>query len=93
MSYPFPSDLRQLVKQGLATNNYQNEDEMLLEAVRLLQQRDTDFSQFEENLKTRLERLDRGEAIELEDDQALRAFFDDVQARGRQRYEASKSAP
>ncbi len=93
MSYPFPSELRQLVEQGLATNNYRNEDEMLLEAVRLLHQRDTHFRKFEKNLKTRLDRLDRGEAIELEDDQALRAFFDDVQARGRQRYEASKSAP
>ncbi len=93
MSYPFPPELRQLVEQGLATNSYRNEDEMLLEAIRLLQQRDTHFRRFEENLKTRLERLDRGEAIELEDDQALRAFFDDIQARGRQRYEASKSAP
>jgi len=93
MSYPFPSELRQLVEQGLATNHYRNEDEMLLEAVRLLHQRDTHFGQFEENLKARLDRLDRGEAIELEDDQALREFFDDVQARGRQRYEASKNAP
>ncbi len=93
MSYPFPSELRHLVDQGLASNNYRNEDEMLLAAVRLLQDRDTDFGRFEANLKTRLERLDRGEAIELEDDQALREFFDDVQARGRQRYEASKNAP
>lgn len=93
MSYPFPSELRQLVEQGLATSNYRNEDEMLIEAVRLLHQRDAHFGQFEENLKTRLERLDRGEAIELENDQALREFFDDVQARGRQRYEASKHAP
>ncbi len=57
----------------------------------MLHQRDAHFRQFEENLRTRLERLDRGEAIELEDDQTLRAFFDDVQARGRQRYEASKN--
>ncbi len=91
MRYPFPSELRQLVERGLATNNYRNEDEMLLEAVRLLHQRDTHFHQFEKNLKTRLDRLDRGEAIELEDDQALREFFDDVQARGRLRYEASKN--
>ncbi len=33
MSYPFPSELRQLVEQGLATDNYRNEDEMLIEAV------------------------------------------------------------
>lgn len=44
------------------------------------------------NLKTRLARLERGEGIELEDDGALRSFFDDIQARGRQRYEAAGDA-
>ena len=40
----------------------------------------------------RLARLERGEGIELEDDRALRSFFDDIQARGRQRYEAAGDA-
>ena len=48
--------------------------------------------QFKEKLKARLERLDRGEGIQLEDDEALRDFFDDIQARGKQRYEASQAA-
>jgi len=66
---------------------------MLLEAVRLLRRRDTDLDQFKQNLKTRLARLERGEGIELEDDQALRPFFDDIQARGHQRYETGQGAP
>jgi len=55
-------------------------------------ERDELFGRFESNLKTRLKRLDRGEVIELEDDRALRAFFDDIQSRGEQRCEASKNA-
>ena len=93
MSYPFRPELQRLLQEGLATGNYQSEDEMLLEAVRLLRQRDTDLERFRKNLKTRLQGLERGEGIELEDDEALRSFFDDVQARGKQRYEASQSSP
>lgn len=91
MSYAFPPELQRLVQEGLAAGKYQSEDEMLLEAVRLLRQRDRDFQRFKENLKMRLDRLDRGEEIELEDDEALREFFDDIQARGKQRYEAGKT--
>ena len=92
MSYPFPPELQQLLHEGLATGNYPSEDEMLLEAVRLLRQRDTHLVQFKKKLKARLERLDRGEGIPLEDDEALRDFFDDIQARGKQRYEAKQAA-
>ena len=92
MSHSFPPELQRLLHEGLASGQYQSEDEMLLEAVRLLRQRDTDLDQFKQNLKTRLARLELGEGIELEDDQALRRFFDDIQARGHQRYEASQGA-
>ncbi len=80
MSYPFPPELQQLVREGLAAGNYRSEDEMLLEAVQLLRQRDADFQGFKQNLKTRLDRLDRGEGIELENDEALNEFFDDIEA-------------
>ena len=89
MSHPYPPELQQLLHEGLASGRYQSEEEMLLEAVRLLRQRDTDLDGFKQNLKTRLARLERGEGIELEDDRALRSFFDDIQTRGRQRYEAA----
>ena len=89
MSHPYPPELQQLLHEGLASGRYQTEDEMILEAVRLLRQRDADLDRFKQNLKTRLARLERGEGIEIEDDRALRSFFDDIQARGRRRYEAA----
>ena len=93
MSYCFPPELQQIVSQELATGNYASEDELLLEAVRLLRQREQDLRTFKANLEGRLHQLDQGEVIELEDEAALREFFDDIQARGRQRYEASRAAP
>ena len=92
MGCQFPPELQQLVQQGLAAGQYQSEDEMLLEAIRLLQHRDSQSRRFQENLEARLKRLDRGETIELDDDDALRKFFDDVQHRGTQRYEATRNA-
>jgi Arc/MetJ-type ribon-helix-helix transcriptional regulator len=93
MSYGFPPELQQIVSQGLATGNYASEDELLLEAVRLLRQREQDLRNFKAKLEGRLSQLDQGEVIELEGEAALREFFDDIQARGRQRYEASRAAP
>ena len=92
MSYPFPPELQQRLHEGLAAGNYQSEDEMLLEAMLLLRERDAYLKRFQERLKTRIERLDRGEGIQLEDDDALRDFFDDIQARGMQRYENRQAA-
>ena len=93
MAYCFPPELQQLVRQELASGSYSSEDELLLEAVRLLHQREVDLQNFKAQLRGRLDRLDRGEGIELENEAALRAFFDDVQTRGQQRYEASRVAP
>ena len=92
MSYPFPPELQRLLHEGIVAGDYQSEDEMLLEAVRLLRQRDAELARLKESLKTRLDRLDRGEGIDLDDDESLRAFFDDVQARGHERYEAGRIA-
>ncbi len=93
MSYGFPPELQQMVRQELDAGNYASEDELLLEAVRLLRQREDDLRIFKAQLHDRLDRLDRGAGVELEGETALRAFFDDVQTRGQQRYEASRVAP
>ena len=93
MAYCFPLELQQIVRQELASGNYSSEDELLLKAMRLLHQREDDLRNFKAQLQSRLDRLDRGEAVELEGETALQAFFDDIQARGQQRYEASRVAP
>ena len=70
MSYCFPPELRQIVGQELATGGYASEDELLLEAVRTLHQRKEDLREFQSQLQRRLDRLDRGETIDLADEAA-----------------------
>lgn len=92
MPYAFPPELQQIVHHELARGNYASEDDMLLEAVRLLHRRDEHLREFKAKLRGRLDQLDHGDVIELEDEAALRLFFDDVQMRGQQRFEASQAA-
>jgi Arc/MetJ-type ribon-helix-helix transcriptional regulator len=74
------------------TGLYSSENDVLLEAMRLLRDRDAHLRQFKAQLQTRLDGLNRGEGIELEDDEALRRFFDDVERRGMERYHAARNA-
>ncbi len=78
MSYPFPPELQQLVSQGLASGQYPSEEEMLTEAMRLLQERDAELQRFKAQLARRVERLDRGEGIVLEGDNALDRYLVDL---------------
>ncbi len=91
MSYQFPPELNQLVQEGLASGGYGSEDVILLEAMRLLRERDRREQEFRAEVQTRIERLDRGGGVVLEGEEDLRRFFDDVQTRGMQRYHDSKS--
>jgi antitoxin ParD1/3/4 len=84
-----PTDLELFVQQQVATGEYQSQNDVVvagLEILRELKQRQT---QFREEVQIGVEQLDRGEGIKIAAND-LRAFFDDIQARGRQRYEASK---
>ena len=92
MSYPFPQELHELVQEGMAMGSYASEDEVLLEAMRILRERDSREKEFRSQLQTRIGRLDRGEGIVLEGEGKLQRFFDDVQMRGMERYRDSGRA-
>ena len=87
----FPPDLEQFVQTELASGKYNSEEELVLAAVRLLHQRELHLRQFRDNLKKRLDRLDRGEGIQLEDDEALGTFFDEIEAEVNQELAVEKS--
>lgn len=87
MPYPFPTELQQLVARQLATGNYANEDEVLLDAMNALDEREQLLQQWRRGIQGRIDSLDRGEGIELEDEDALRAFAAGIKAEGRAAYE------
>ena len=93
MSYAFPGELQQLVQSELAKGVYASEDELLLVALKALSEREQAFRQFRTEVQGRIESLDRGEGIELEDEQALRDFADNIKAEGRRSWESSQKHP
>ena len=92
MSYSFPPELHQLVKEGLASGGYGSGDNILLEAMRLLRDRDNREQELRAEVQMRIDRLDRGEGIVLDGEDELRRFFNDIQTRGMQRYHDSKKS-
>lgn len=92
MSNAIPSDLEQFVQQQVATGEYHSQDEVVVAGLQVLREVKLRQAEFRQQVQTGIDQLDRGEGIELSHDE-LRAFFDDIQARGRQRYEASRKTP
>jgi Arc/MetJ-type ribon-helix-helix transcriptional regulator len=91
MSYAFPTELQQLVENELLTGNYASEDEVLLDALTALRQREESHGRWKAEIQSRIASLDRGEGIELADEQALRAFAEEVKAEGRRALQASEN--
>jgi len=79
MATVFTPELQQLVQQELATGKYRSENEVLLEAMKLLSGRDAHLKKFREDLQVRLDRLAGGEGIDLDDD-SLAMFLDYIEA-------------
>ena len=43
MAYPFPPDVEQIVKERMASGNYQSEDDVLRDALRALSEEEEDL--------------------------------------------------
>lgn len=86
MADSLSSELDRLVQQELATGEFGSRDEVLLAGVRMVgAYREHQQNLLRGQLKAGFDQLDRGEGLELDAD-GLRAFFDDIQNRGRERH-------
>jgi Arc/MetJ-type ribon-helix-helix transcriptional regulator len=74
LTLDLPPDVQQFLQDEVAN------DELVAEAVRLLRDGNRQFHAFREQLQARVAGLQRGEGIELEDDEALERFFDQVES-------------
>ncbi len=77
-----PPDLQQFVDHQLASGHYGSAEELICAGLKLLHQ-------LRGEIQAGLDELDRGEGIEIEDEQSLRAFFEDIKSRGRERLGAA----
>ena len=76
----FSPELQQILQEELATGEYDSQDELLLEAVRLLADRNRRRQELRRELQIGRDQLDRGDGIELDSDEALGTFFDGIRA-------------
>jgi putative addiction module CopG family antidote len=88
MQYPFPPELDALVRQELESGRYSSTDELLTTAVQTLRERERILTELRDDLLKRIDRLDRGGGLVFETAGELRGYFDDVQRRGRARFDA-----
>jgi len=90
MTIEIPADLQQFVHNAIDTGGYKNEAEVVGQALRLLQERQRRIEELRREIQPALDQLDRGEGIEIKDEEELRLFFEDVKKRGRERLEAKQ---
>jgi putative addiction module CopG family antidote len=89
ISQPLPPELGQFVEQQLALGKYRSEDELVVDAVRVLRDVESQQRQFHSDIELGFDQLDRGEAngYNLEE---LRGRFDRLKNRARGRLAGDK---
>lgn len=83
MTVEIPADLQQFVHKIVADGSYKSEAEAVSQALRLLENRQRRIEELRREIQPALDRLDRGEGIEIHSEEELDRFFEDVKARGR----------
>jgi antitoxin ParD1/3/4 len=93
MTVEIPSDCQQFVQAVIDAGSYQNEAEVVADALRLLEERQRRIEELRREIQPALDELDRGEGIVIENQEELKAFFDDIKNRGRERLATKQGQP
>jgi antitoxin ParD1/3/4 len=73
--------LQQFVQDQLATGKYHSASDVVCDAVRLLRDREGRLAALRQEIDRGALQLDSGEFTEIESEDALHAFFDEVESR------------
>ena len=74
-----PVEMQQFVRSVIDRGEFRTEDEVVGEALRLLQERRRRIESLRQEILPAIERLDRGEGITVREDE-LDGFFDGIMA-------------
>jgi putative addiction module CopG family antidote len=80
MTETFPREIQRFVQQELASGVYRSEEELVLDAVRLLRNSKRHLEHLRQELATRLKSLEHGDGVEVDEDKTLGQLFDDIEA-------------
>lgn len=82
ISESLPPELGQFVVQQIAAGKYHSEEELVVDAVRVLRGLDAQHEEFLTDVRRGMEQLDRGE-VHAYDEQGLRNRFEELKDRAR----------
>jgi len=90
MTIDLPPELEAFVRNELESGNYDSEGEVVSRAISLLRELKT--HELRKQIQVGIDELDRGESIDLEGEDALRAFFDELVDGSAQRRQAARDS-
>lgn len=89
MNVSLTPELEAFVHQKVESGFYNSASEVIREALRLLDKADNDQASKLEDLRREIQKgidqIKSGDYIELQSDEELREFFEDIKRRGRER--------
>ena len=89
ISQPLPPELGQFVEQQLASGKYRSEQELVVDAVRVLREVEAQQQEFHRDIRLGMDQLERGESNHYSLEQ-LRERFEQLKDRARRRIEANR---
>jgi putative addiction module CopG family antidote len=92
MTVEIPLNYQAFVKTVIDRGQFQTEEQVVGEALRLLAERDRRLEEFRREIQVGLDQFYRGEYTEY-DEESLKEFFEQVKAEGRQSLSSDESAP
>lgn len=91
MSQTLSPEIEKLAQQYVDGDQFTSANDVILVAMRLFGECQARYrDELGLAIKRGFDQIDRGDGIELKNDDALREFFDDIKQRGRVRYDAGK---
>jgi putative addiction module CopG family antidote len=73
-----PSDIQHFIHAQVSLGKYSSEADLVEKAVRLLRDREDDYQRLRAEIRRRLAEVDAGNYIELNGDEELANFFDEI---------------
>jgi putative addiction module CopG family antidote len=86
MIEPLPSDIQHFIQAQVSTGKYSSETDVVVHAVKLLREREEDYHRLRTEIQRRLKSLDEGNYIELNGDEELAQFFEELKQEVRGKY-------
>lgn len=83
----FPPELEKFVEEQVAVGNYRSEEDLVVSAVRVLQDVQSRQQELFEDVRLGMEQLERGEVIEY-DEAGLHQLFKELKQRAMTRIDA-----